>query len=94
MDMWEPYIRVSTQYVADRVQVPRCRRGRRDRVRRADADDRGLMADNPENMDEERWERFAELRTTPCRPPVRPMTLVAAARREGILGDPLPAGAG
>ena len=82
MDMWEPYIRVSTQYVADaqekiafdKFHVAGHLGDAVDRVRRAEhrrlagADDQRLKGSryrwltNPENMDEERWEQFAELR--------------------------------
>ncbi len=82
MDMWEPYIRVTTQYVADaqekiafdKFHVAGHLGDAVDRVRRAEhrrlagADDQRLKGSryrwltNPENMDEERWEQFAELR--------------------------------
>ena len=84
MDMWEPYIRVTTQYVADaqekiafdKFHVAGHLGDAVDRVRRAEhrrlagADDQRLKGSryrwltNPENMDEERWEQFAELRDT------------------------------
>ena len=82
MDMWEPYIRVTTQYVADaqekiafdKFHVAGHLGDAVDRVRRAEhrrlagEDDQRLKGSryawlrNPENMDEERWEQFAELR--------------------------------
>ena len=81
-DMWEPYIRVSTQYVPqaqdkiafDKFHVAGHLGDAVDRVRRAEhrrlagAADQRLKGSryawlrNPENMDEERWEQFAELR--------------------------------
>ena len=84
MDMWEPYIRVTTQYVAeaqqkiafDKFHVAGHLGHAVDRVRRAEhrrlagADDQRLKGSryrwltNPENMDEERWEQFAELRNS------------------------------
>ena len=82
MDMWEPYIRVTTQYVADaqekiafdKFHVAGHLGDAVDRVRRAEhrrlagEDDQRLKGSryawlrNPENMDEERWKQFAELR--------------------------------
>ncbi len=84
MDMWEPYISVSTQYVVeaqkkiafDKFHVAGHLGDAVDRVRRAEhrrlaaEDDQRLKGSryrwltNPENMDEERWEQFAELRSS------------------------------
>ena len=84
MDIWEPYISVTTQYVAeaqkkiafDKFHVAGHLVDAADRVRRAEhrrlagEDDQRLKGSryrrltNPENMDEERWELFAELRSS------------------------------
>ena len=83
MDMWEPYISVTTQYVpeaqekiafdkfhvAGHLGTPLTGSGAEHR-RLAGADDQRLKGSryrwltNPENMDEERWEQFAELRSS------------------------------
>ena len=82
MDMWEPYISVTTQYVPDaenkiafdKFHIAGHLGDAVDQVRRAEhrrllgEDDERLKGSrykwltNPENMDHERWERFAELR--------------------------------
>ena len=84
MDMWEPYIRVSTQYVPEaqeKIAFDKFHGAGHlgdavDQVRRAEhrrlvgEDDQRLKGSryvwlrNPENMDEERWEQFAELRSS------------------------------
>ena len=81
MDMWEPYLRVTTQHVPeaqdqiafDKFRVAGHLGDAVDRVRRAEhrrlaaTNDQRLKGSryrwltNPENMDEERWEHFAEL---------------------------------
>ena len=82
MDMWEPYISVTTQYVPDaenkiafdKFHIAGHLGDAVDQVRRPEhrrllgEDDERLKGSrykwltNPENMDHERWERFAELR--------------------------------
>ena len=82
MDMWEPYVSVTTQYVPeaqekiafDKFHVAGHLGDAVDRVRHAEprrpagADDQRLKGSryrrltNPENMDKERCEQFAELR--------------------------------